>query len=141
MGKVFISLVAVFILVGGALVYQATRTTSSLVLTPSELLAKAPRGELSRVRVGGKVVGPIEYRVEPSFVLSFGVRDAKDAEGKVVIPVVYSDVKPDMFAEERDVLVDGDLVGGRLVAAQLQTQCPSKYEPALPGAESAHTKQ
>jgi cytochrome c-type biogenesis protein CcmE len=141
MGKVFISLVAVFILVGGALVYQATRSTSSLVLTPSELQKKAPSGELARVRVGGKVVGPIEYQVDPSFVLSFGVKDGKEGGSSVVVPVVYSNVKPDMFAEERDVLIDGDLVQGRLIAAQLQTQCPSKYEPALPDSHPSQAKK
>ena len=120
--------------------YQATRSTSALVLTPSELVAKASNGDFSRVRVGGKVVAPIDYQVEPSFRLSFGVKDGKEGGKETVVPVVYSNVKPDMFAEERDVLIDGDLVDGTLIAAQLQTQCPSKYEPAVPEGHPAPAK-
>jgi cytochrome c-type biogenesis protein CcmE len=39
-----------------------------------------------------------------------------------------------MFQAGRDVLIDGDFKDGKIVAAKLQTQCPSKYEPAVPGA-------
>jgi hypothetical protein len=39
-----------------------------------------------------------------------------------------------MFQAGRDVLIDGDFKGGKIIAAKLQTQCPSKYEPAMPGA-------
>jgi cytochrome c-type biogenesis protein CcmE len=40
-----------------------------------------------------------------------------------------------MFQAGRDVLIDGDFKNGTIVAAKLQTQCPSKYEPAMPGAK------
>lgn len=133
MGRIFISLVVLFIVIGGALVFQATRGTSSLVLKPSELLERAGQGDLSRIRVGGRVVEPIEYQTEPRMMLRFRVEDPKDSNG-VTAAVVYENLKPDMFAAGRDVLIDGDFVGGVLKAAKLQTQCPSKYEPAMPGA-------
>lgn len=41
MGKIFISMVLLFLIIGGLLVFQATRDTSSLVFIPSELIAKA----------------------------------------------------------------------------------------------------
>jgi cytochrome c-type biogenesis protein CcmE len=82
--------------------------------------------------VGGKVVDPIEYQTEPGFLLRFGVSDP--AGGSSVVPVEYRNLKPDMFQAGRDVLIDGDFKGGKIVAAKLQTQCPSKYEPAMPGA-------
>jgi cytochrome c-type biogenesis protein CcmE len=66
-------------------------------------------------------------------LLRFGVEDAGEEKG-VVASVVFENLKPDMFAAGRDVLIDGDYVGGVIRAAKLQTQCPSKYEPALPGA-------
>jgi len=132
MGKIFISLVSLFIIVGAALVYQATQGTSSLVLMPSELVAKAHARDLPRVRIGGRVVEPIEYQTEPNIVLRFQVKDPKGADSTV--PVVYEGLKPDMFAPGRDVLIDGDFVGGVVRAAKLQTQCPSKYEPVVPGA-------
>ncbi|MFO0415714.1 MAG: cytochrome c maturation protein CcmE [Pseudomonadota bacterium] len=133
MGRIFISLVAFFIILGGVLVYQATRGTSSLVLSPSELISSAHAKDLARVRVGGRVVDPIEYQTEPSFILRFSVVDPKG--GERAVPVEYRGLKPDMFQAGRDVLIDGDFKGGALIAAKLQTQCPSKYEPAMPGAE------
>ena len=133
MGRIFVSLVVFFIVMGAVMVFQATRGTSSLVLMPSELLAKAHAADLPRIRVGGRVVDPIEYQTEPSFVLRFQVRDPKG--GEQVVPVEYRGLKPDMFQAGRDVLIDGDFRGGKIVAAKLQTQCPSKYEPVVPGAK------
>lgn len=123
---------ALFIVIGGVLVFQATKGTSSLVLTPSELRTKSAGRDLLRIRVGGKVVEPIEYQTEPKMVLRFAVQDPK-SEGQSASVVVYEGLKPDMFAAGRDVLIDGDYIGGTIRALKLQTQCPSKYEPALPG--------
>jgi cytochrome c-type biogenesis protein CcmE len=135
MGRIFITLVLLFVVVGAGLVFQATRGTSSLVLMPSELLAKAPGGTISRIRIGGRVVDPISYKTDPHMVLEFSVKDPKGTEQ--VVPVVYLGLKPDMFAAGRDVLIDGDYVDGVIKAAKLQTQCPSKYEPVAPGAAPA----
>lgn len=133
MGRIFVSLVVFFIVVGSVLVYQATQGTSSLVLLPSELVSKAHASGISRIRVGGKVVDPIDYQTEPSFILRFRVSDP--AGGELTVPVEYRGLKPDMFQAGRDVLIDGDFESGVIQAAKLQTQCPSKYEPAVPGAE------
>jgi cytochrome c-type biogenesis protein CcmE len=134
MGRIFVSLVVFFIVMGSVLVYQATQGTSSLVLMPSEVLAKAHASDLPRIRVGGRVVDPIEYQTEPVFLLRFSVRDPQGSETSV--PVEYRGLKPDMFQAGRDVLVDGDFRDGKIVAAKLQTQCPSKYEPAMPGSSA-----
>lgn len=135
MGRIFITLVLLFVVVGAGLVFQATKGTSSLVLMPSELLSKAPDGNISRIRIGGRVVDPISYKTDPQMVLEFSVKDPKGTEQ--VVPVVYLGLKPDMFAAGRDVLIDGDYVDGVIKAAKLQTQCPSKYEPVAPGAAPA----
>jgi len=38
--------------------------------------------------------------------------------------------KPDMLAENRDVIVEGKLgAGGVIIASQVMTSCPSKYQP------------
>ena len=37
-------------------------------------------------------------------------------------------VLPDMFAEGREVIVEGRWDGGGLAARQIMTSCPSKYE-------------
>jgi len=85
MGRIFVSLVVFFIVVGSVLVYQATQGTSSLVLLPSELVSKAHATGISRIRVGGKVVEPIDYQTEPSFILKFRVSDP--AGGQLAVPV------------------------------------------------------
>jgi cytochrome c-type biogenesis protein CcmE len=135
MGRIFLSLVTFFIVAGAVLVYQATSGTSSLVLTPSELLARAAGGNLARIRVGGKVLEPISYQTSPNFVLRFNVGDPSAGSDARKVEVEYRGLKPDMFQAGRDVLIDGDLKGGEILALKLQTQCPSKYEPALPAAD------
>ena len=134
MGRIVVSLVVLFLIIGGALVYQATRGTSSLVLMPSELIAHGTQSNLPRIRVAGRVVEPVKYEVEPNLVLSFQVEDPKDPKGAV--PVVYRGVKPDMFIAGRDVIIDGDYESGTIKAVKVLTQCPSKYEPVkAPGHE------
>ena len=44
------------------------------------------------------------------------------------VPVVYTGVVPDMFAEGRDVIIEGRYVDGVLRAQTIMTSCPSKYE-------------
>lgn len=126
MSKRFTALVAVFALLAVLMIFQATRTTSSLVLLPSDLLAK--HSNMARIRVGGRITNAeIFYATEPTIELRFAVEDPKDPKGS--IPVIYNGLKPDMFAAGRDVIIDGDFEGGTLKAQKLLTQCPSKYEP------------
>jgi cytochrome c-type biogenesis protein CcmE len=114
-------------------------------------------GSLYRVRVAGRVGNQdIQYQVDPTFKLEFFVVDRPDqgpdsvsgttlgAPGTTLggagtasgatsaapgLKVVFEDVKPDMFANGRDVLIDGNVIDGVLHASALLTQCPSKYEP------------
>lgn len=131
----FISLILSCLFIGGALVWQATRSTAAIVLTPSSLAGSGDRHKL-RIRMGGRVAAEgLLYSTNPSFVLSFRLED-REEPGKSV-PVIYQDIKPDMFAPGRDVLVDGDWKGGIFHASHLLTQCPSKYEPKLPSSGDA----
>jgi cytochrome c-type biogenesis protein CcmE len=127
MGRVFLSLVIGFTIIGALLVYQSTRATSSRVFEPSQLLEATGGADMQRLRVTGKVVEPINYQVEPALELRFGVQDR--AGIGPIIPVSYRGVKPDMFQAGRDVLIDGDFKQGLLSASAVLTQCPSKYEP------------
>ena len=44
--------------------------------------------------------------------------------------VAAGEPKPDMFAPGRDVIVEGKLgAGGVIAATQVMTSCPSKYKP------------
>lgn len=153
MNRLFISLIAVFTIVGGLVVFQATRQTARAVLLPSELKREANPRKLMRVRVGGRVAELLNYNLEPRIELSFTVKDPESDEQvapqkndgdeaiqkeeliavPVTVPVVYNGLKPDMFAPGRDVIIEGEFVNGTLVAHSLLTQCPSKYEPPTPG--------
>jgi len=131
LNKLFISLVVVFVVVAGALVFQASQEGTSTVILPSEL-ASSSANPRSRIRVAGRVAAlPVEYKVEPSIELKFNIEDPGSGTVKRsgTVPVVYNGIKPDMFATGRDVIIDGDFNGGTLTANKLLTQCPSKYEP------------
>lgn len=134
MNKTFIILVSAAIGLAVVMVVFATSSTSKLVYTPSELLAQNKK-EIPRLRLGGKVANqPIDFTHEPRLMLKFQIEDPKSPNGS--IPVEYSGIKPDMFAVGRDVLVDGKYSDGTIYASDLLTQCPSKYEPPLPGQET-----
>ena len=124
--KRFVFLIGAVVLVASALVWQASRETSSMVFRVPQI--SQHQGDMLRVRVGGRVAPlPIEYNVEPQLRLAFTIEDMKSDAAR--IPVVYEGLKPDMFAPGRDVIIDGDFKGGVLYASKLLTQCPSKYEP------------
>ena len=127
MNRIFLFLLLGALIVVGGAMFFATTSQASHVITVNQLVAN-PTQSKTRIRVGGRVTtDPISYEVEPSFKLSFSVSDPASANGS--IPVVYEGIRPDMFAAGRDVLLDGDFRGGTFYAAQLLTQCPSKYEP------------
>ena len=119
------------------MVFQATTESRATVLIPSQIISGDIRGaDLSRIRVGGKVsADPIQYEVSP-FVLKFSIhnpgKEVSEQNPSQTIPVVYQGIKPDMFTEGRDVIIDGEYKDGVLQAQKLLTQCPSKYEPPSP---------
>ena len=132
----FLILIALFALLAGFLVYQSTRETSALIKLPGELAALPSSESLVRIRVPGRVApASVQYTVQPSMKLTFQVRNPGtplEAVGVPTIPVVYEGIKPDMFTEGRDVILDGEYRGGVFYASKLLTQCPSKYEPPVP---------
>lgn len=131
--KLFTGLVAVFALVAVIFVVRATSNTSAKVITVADLAKLGSNATLKRVQLGARVSAghEIDYQVEPKIQLKFSVEDP-GVTGGSSIPVEYDGLKPDMFAAGRDVIVSGDLIDGRFVAAKLLTQCPSKYEPPKP---------
>jgi cytochrome c-type biogenesis protein CcmE len=110
------------VLLATALVYTSFNASTE-ARTPSELLAEEPAGT-SEV-YGNVVAGSVEHRGAD---LSFEIADRDDPSKSV--PVEYSGQVPDPFREGREVIVDGELVDGTLVAEKdsLITKCPSKFE-------------
>ena len=133
-----VSIIILFIAFLSLLLWQGFSSGSSLVYTPTELLAEGR--DFGRVRVAGKVAaGKVSYQIEPEFLLEFQIKNpgelASAAAGSK-LQVSYQGIKPDMFAENRDVIIDGEYKDNVLIAKNLLTQCPSKYEPPKPTEES-----
>jgi cytochrome c-type biogenesis protein CcmE len=147
--RVTLTIVLVAITVIALLARQAMVGGTSAVLKPSELHALGASGSRERIRVAGRVIAEgMSYQVEPNLELKFSITDpiakpAADATSTpspitpASIPVIYHGIKPDMFSEGRDVIIDGDFKNGQLEAVKLLTQCPSKYEPPKPNASPA----
>lgn len=124
----------------GYLMYAGLQQSSTYYFTIDEFLPR--RGELTGqgVRVAGRVApGSVSKRTSAKGTeMTFAIGDFKgpDAMGDT-LPVAFTGIVPDMFAEGRDVIIEGRYVDGTLRAQQIMTSCPSKYE-AKPGDGPAH---
>jgi cytochrome c-type biogenesis protein CcmE len=131
------------------LIYSAARETSAYYVTMDEFverrdgLGDAPLRLAGRVTSGSVKWNPrtldLDFSVEPipakpgasGAVAPVAAKSrAQDARSNVppTLPVHYNGVLPDMFADGRDVIVEGRLQGGTFHAKSLLTTCPSKYE-------------
>lgn len=110
------------VLLATALVYTSFNASTE-ARSPSELLAEEPAS--SSEVYGNVVAGSVRHQGSD---LSFEIADRDDPSKSV--PVEYSGQVPDPFREGREVIVDGELVDGTLVAEKdsLITKCPSKFE-------------
>ena len=153
-GKIKLYIFLFFVILLSCLVYSYTSNTSSSIKEPSKLVSSK---NLKRIRVGGKVSpNSITYITDPSFKLEFMLEDRIETESSVnnknsenpssqdpsfqnKIKVIYNGIKPDMFTDGRDVLVDGEFKDGVVIASSLLTQCPSKYEPKIPELNNTKT--
>jgi cytochrome c-type biogenesis protein CcmE len=126
----------------GYLIYTAIQNTSEYYMTVNEVAARPASLEGQALRVAGRV-SPENISWDPvTLTLKFGIYQIPDAEqDSAVKPVAVSDApsfnvicvgqpKPDMFAANKDVIVEGHLAGaGTISATQVMTSCPSKYKP------------
>jgi len=135
---------AVIALAIAYLIVSAIRSTSEYYLTVDEVSAR--QSELGRdpIRVAGRVKpGTISWDPN-SLTLKFVIVPIPEppaatpvrpvsvkAVDSVSFPVFCAgQPKPDMLAENRDVIVEGKLgAGGVIIASQVMTSCPSKYQP------------
>jgi cytochrome c-type biogenesis protein CcmE len=116
----------------GAIAYlmvTGIQETSAYYLTIKEFLPKKEDYAGQPIRVAGRVqAGSIQYdprTLQLGFHLGeFGEAAAPD----LWVPVSFTGIKPDMFADGRDVIVEGKYASGVLAADKVLTSCPSKYE-------------
>ena len=123
------------------LIVSAIRSTSEYYLTVDEVSAR--QSELGRdpIRVAGRVKpGTISWEPNtltlkfvivpiPDPAATAPVRPVSVKAGDSISFPVYcaGQPKPDMLAENRDVIVEGKLgAGGVIIASQVMTSCPSK---------------
>jgi cytochrome c-type biogenesis protein CcmE len=109
------------VLLAAGLVYTSF-SASTEAKQPSELLAAGPGNSY---QVTGVVVpGSIKHE---GAGLDFQIADRDNPAARV--PVTYQGEVPDPFADNREVIVTGQLENGTLVAQRdsLITKCPSKF--------------
>jgi cytochrome c-type biogenesis protein CcmE len=109
----------------GYLVLTGVKQTGMQYMTVTELarLDRAPKSE--GFRLDGTVApGTIVYDQKVPKL------EFKMTDGKEKIAVVYDGLKPDAFADGREVVVEGAYhhEDRALHASKLVTKCPSKYE-------------
>ncbi len=120
-----------FIVGGGAiavavlyLIVAGMSETSTYYLTVGEAAATEALGRTEIVRVKGTVRhGSVEWNAA-DLRLSFILGDEQHQ-----LPVRYHGIVPDLFAEDREVIVEGRLTPTGIAAESLLASCPSKYEP------------
>lgn len=109
------------------LVYGGIQQGATYWVTVGEL---RQRGHAlpSRVRLGGTVSAGTVRWDDAHRHLSFVITD-----GASTLPVRYTGVVPDIFAEGRQVVVEGGIArDGAFDATTLLAKCPTKYNPADP---------
>ncbi|GIW41582.1 MAG: cytochrome C biogenesis protein CcmE [Candidatus Binatia bacterium] len=114
----------------GYLVYTAVTETSVYYLTIGEFWQKKEQVADTGLRLAGRVQpGSVSYDAK-SMGLEFALVDIEKPAAP--LKVSYRGVLPDMFAEGRDVIVEGRYSDGTFEAHKVLTSCPSKYEPDEP---------
>ncbi len=85
------------------------------------------------VRVAGRVgTGSMNWNPK-DLHLQFMLSSFKEGEPVHAVPVRYQGILPDMFAEGRDVIVEGRYSHENILEAKtIMTSCPSKYEAEKP---------
>lgn len=121
------------------LIYTGVRETSVYYLTIEEFLPKREVLANEGVRVAGRVQAGTLAWDPKDLNLHFSLGHFED--GGESLPVHYNGILPDMFAEGRDVIVEGKYSsGGVFTAKTIMTSCPSKYEPEIVEAKAEGAK-
>src|SRR5262245_48423926 len=117
----------------GYLMYTGIRETSLYYLTIEEFLTQRAALADEGVRFGGRLQSGSMNWDPKDLRLSFSLGSFKDGKSPSSgVPVRYQGILPDMFAEGRDVIVEGRYSpAGVLEAKTIMTSCPSKYESAV----------
>ena len=119
--------VAVIVATVAFMVYTAVDQTKMYMLTVSEYLSAGDAYAGRTVRIAGRVGADTINWSAAASDLGFRLDDIS-AEGSLLVH--YRGLLPDMFAADRDVIVEGPHITADVFeATTILTSCPSKYEP------------
>lgn len=114
----------VLMLAVGFLVFNAMGSSMAYFQTIGELRASGMDATGERVRVSGDVVPGSIKRVGLADEIRFTVTD-----GEQTMDMVYSEVVPDIFNDDVEVVAEGRVGSdGVFQAETLLTKCPSRFE-------------
>ena len=118
----------------GYLIYTGIQETKVYYFTIDEFMLKRETFTNTDVRIAGRVQdGSMQW--DPAALnLDFVLIPIDETTAPLApgVPVHYQGIVPDMFAEGRDVVVEGVYTPEQnLVASTIMTSCPSKYEPEI----------
>jgi cytochrome c-type biogenesis protein CcmE len=116
----------IVVLVIGYLIFTSIQGSTAPYLTVAELRSAGPSVHERNVRVSGVIQGEsIDWNAQDLF-LKFEIADESGS-----LPVVYKGLRPDMFRDGAQAVVEGRYTeGGTFEAHNLVLKCPSKYEEA-----------
>lgn len=120
----FVALAFVGVAAATVLVVNSLRSNTAYFFSPSKVIAKeAPINQL--FRLGGVVKKGSVKRTGDGLTVEFVITDhAAD------VPVIYTGILPDLFAEEKSVVTKGKLQNdGVFVAEQVLAKHDEKYVP------------
>lgn len=123
----FIVGVAIIIATVAFLVYSAVDQTKMYMVTVAEYLGNRDAYAGTTVRIAGRVRQDSMHWESVTRDLTFTL---DDMQTNAAVEVHYRGLLPDMFAEGRDVVVEGPQSDGPVFeASSVLTSCPSKYAP------------
>ncbi len=124
--KLIVVALVIFAVIGYLIFNAFKSSAASYFVTVSELQAQSVTMDGQRVQVGGNVETGSIQKGKPGDPINFVVTD-----GSHSIPVVYSGVLPDIFADNAQVVVEGTYhANGTFQADSLLTKCPSRFTAA-----------
>jgi cytochrome c-type biogenesis protein CcmE len=119
--------IVAFILIGGSvvyLIYQVTQSPFSYYYSVDEFSTKTDIAKNNSVRLAGKVGKGTVVRDVQQMLLEFILTGEKNT-----LAVNYKGVVPDNFADDIEVVVEGQLAdNGVFEAKKVMTKCESKYK-------------
>jgi cytochrome c-type biogenesis protein CcmE len=116
----------IVVLVIGCLIFTSIQGSTAPYLTVTELRSKGPSVYERSVRVAGVIQGKsIDWNAQ-DLILKFEIADKGGS-----LPVIYKGLRPDMFQDGAQAVVEGRYTTeGTFEAHNLVLKCPSKYEEA-----------